>query len=149
MVTGDVTPSRPCRVTEGEGLAPRNVGTLGWEGGACGGTCFSNSEEAGCMHEMTGVTGGLATAHAHGTSLGMSLFSSFWGGLGHSRPLTQLWGGLGQRQPVSLLQMSLLAGGHQREEVSALTPSPQAKQTLTSKTQAGGPQPACEENRTG
>ena len=40
------------------------------------GIYFSNSEEAGCIRE-TKVTGGPATAQAEGTSLGMSLFSSF------------------------------------------------------------------------
>lgn len=37
MVTGDVTPGR---VTEGDSLAPRNVGTLGWEEGVGGNLFF-------------------------------------------------------------------------------------------------------------
>lgn len=55
MVTGDVTPSGPCGITEGDQLSSWECGdSEGGKAGAQGGTYFPNSQEAVCLHETQG-----------------------------------------------------------------------------------------------
>lgn len=56
MVTGDVMPSGPWGITEGDQLSSRECGdSEGGKEGMQGGTYFSNSQETACVRETQGV----------------------------------------------------------------------------------------------